>query len=81
MSYQFSSIAYQLQVSNQLSFCDLNALETKVGRSRKVVKFRSGSQVNACSTFPTFEGDCGTCGCSEDSGISGALFSSKVDAV
>jgi BRCA1-associated protein len=29
----------------------------------------------------SFEGDCGTCGFSEDSGISGALFSSKVDAV
>jgi hypothetical protein len=29
----------------------------------------------------SFEGDCGTCGCSEDSGISGALFSSKVEAV
>ncbi|XP_059432422.1 BRAP2 RING ZnF UBP domain-containing protein 1 isoform X1 [Corylus avellana] len=29
----------------------------------------------------SFEGDCGTCECSEDSGISGALFSSKVDAI
>ncbi|XP_062149271.1 BRAP2 RING ZnF UBP domain-containing protein 1-like isoform X3 [Alnus glutinosa] len=28
----------------------------------------------------SFEGDCGTSGCSEDSGISGTLFSSKVDA-
>lgn len=27
------------------------------------------------------EGDCGTCGCSEDSGISGVLFSSKVEAI
>ncbi|XP_048227613.1 BRAP2 RING ZnF UBP domain-containing protein 1 isoform X2 [Ricinus communis] len=27
------------------------------------------------------EGDCGTCGCSEDSGISGALFSSKVETI
>lgn len=27
------------------------------------------------------EDDCGTCECSDDSGISGALFSSKVDAV
>lgn len=29
----------------------------------------------------TGEDDCGTCEYSEDSGISGALFSSKVDAV
>ena len=29
----------------------------------------------------SLEGSCGTCGCSEDSGISGALFSSKVEAV
>lgn len=29
----------------------------------------------------SFEGDCGTCGYSEDSGISGALFSSKVEAI
>ncbi|XP_052181265.1 BRAP2 RING ZnF UBP domain-containing protein 1 [Diospyros lotus] len=26
-------------------------------------------------------GDCGTCGCSEDSGVSGALFGSKVEAI
>ncbi|KAK7857588.1 BRAP2 RING ZnF UBP domain-containing protein 1 [Quercus suber] len=29
----------------------------------------------------SLEGSCGTCGCSEDSGISGALFSSKVEAI
>jgi BRCA1-associated protein len=33
------------------------------------------------SNCMSFEGDCGTCECSEDSGISGALFGSKVDAV
>ncbi|WCJ30024.1 zinc finger (ubiquitin-hydrolase) domain-containing protein [Euphorbia peplus] len=27
------------------------------------------------------EGDCGTCGCSEDSGIRGALFGSKVETI
>ncbi|XP_050213266.1 BRAP2 RING ZnF UBP domain-containing protein 1 [Mercurialis annua] len=27
------------------------------------------------------EGDCGSCGCSEDTGISGALFSSKVETI
>jgi len=29
----------------------------------------------------SLEGSCGTCGCSEDSSISGALFSSKVEAI
>ncbi|KAK6941681.1 Zinc finger, UBP-type [Dillenia turbinata] len=29
----------------------------------------------------SLEGDCGTCGCSEDSGISGALYDSKVEAI
>lgn len=29
----------------------------------------------------SLEGDCGTCGYSEDSGISGALLNSKVEAV
>ncbi|KAJ7978949.1 BRCA1-associated protein [Quillaja saponaria] len=29
----------------------------------------------------SLEGDCGACGCSEESGIDGALFSSKVEAI
>ncbi|KAK3436793.1 hypothetical protein EUGRSUZ_C01418 [Eucalyptus grandis] len=29
----------------------------------------------------SLEGDCGSCGCSEDSEISGALFSSKIEAI
>ncbi|XP_011017800.1 PREDICTED: BRCA1-associated protein [Populus euphratica] len=40
-----------------------------------------GKSVDTNSCCMSFEGDCGTCGCSEDSGISGALFSSKVEAI
>lgn len=36
-----------------------------------------GEMNSRCMSF----GDCGTCACSEDSGISGALYSSKVDTV
>lgn len=31
--------------------------------------------------FSSFEGDCASCTCSEDSGFGGALYSSKVDAI
>ncbi|KAI5557491.1 hypothetical protein BDE02_18G106900 [Populus trichocarpa] len=40
-----------------------------------------GKSIDTNSCCVSFEGDCGTCGCSEDSGISGALFSSKVEAI
>ncbi|KAJ6863540.1 BRAP2 RING ZnF UBP domain-containing protein 1 [Populus alba x Populus x berolinensis] len=40
-----------------------------------------GKSIDTNSCCMSFEGDCGTCGCSEDSGISGALFSSKVEAI
>ncbi|CAK7345438.1 unnamed protein product [Dovyalis caffra] len=40
-----------------------------------------GKLIDTKSRCMSFEGDCGTCGCSEDSGISGALFSSKVEAI
>lgn len=40
-----------------------------------------GKSIDTNSCCMSFEGDCGTCGCSEDSGISGALFGSKVEAV
>ncbi|KAJ6296327.1 hypothetical protein OIU76_027096 [Salix suchowensis] len=39
-----------------------------------------GKLIDTKSCCMSFEGDCGTCGCSEDSGIGGALFSSKVEA-
>uniref|UniRef100_A0A2P2LDX4 BRCA1-associated protein n=1 Tax=Rhizophora mucronata TaxID=61149 RepID=A0A2P2LDX4_RHIMU len=40
-----------------------------------------GMLVDMISHCMSPEEDCGTCGFSEDSGISGALFSSKVDAI
>lgn len=40
-----------------------------------------GKLVMMDSRCSSLEGDCGTCGCSEDSGFGGALFSSKVEAI
>lgn len=40
-----------------------------------------GKLVDMNTRCMSLEGDYGTCGCSEDSGISGALFSSKVETV
>ncbi|KDP30261.1 hypothetical protein JCGZ_17043 [Jatropha curcas] len=40
-----------------------------------------GKLVDMNSRCSPFEEDCGTCGCSDDSGISGALFSSKVETI
>ncbi|OAY31470.1 hypothetical protein MANES_14G114800v8 [Manihot esculenta] len=40
-----------------------------------------GKLVDMNTRCMSLEGDYGTCGCSEDSGISGALFSSKVETI
>lgn len=40
-----------------------------------------GKPVTTNSHCISLKEDCGTCGCSEDSGISGALYSSKVEAI
>ncbi|GAV82487.1 zf-UBP domain-containing protein/BRAP2 domain-containing protein [Cephalotus follicularis] len=40
-----------------------------------------GKPVEMISRCISLEGNCGTCECSEDSGISGALFSSKVETI
>ena len=40
-----------------------------------------GKSVMTNSRCVSHHGECGTCGCSEDSGISGALFDSKVETV
>ncbi|KAK3436812.1 hypothetical protein EUGRSUZ_C01400 [Eucalyptus grandis] len=40
-----------------------------------------GKLLEMNSYCESLEGDCGSCGCSEDSEISGALFSSKIEAI
>ncbi|KAL6965813.1 RING-type E3 ubiquitin transferase [Sarracenia purpurea var. burkii] len=40
-----------------------------------------GKSVMMNSRCMSHHGECGTCGCSEDSGITGALFDSKVEAI